>query len=114
MIKNGEVSLVVNTVEEKRSAVSDSRSIRTSALQRACDLLHHCGGRPGSLRGHAAHEILVPYPLQELHAGLRPRGPIAKWLGKSGHISSLSTNSSVLNNRCRCHGALGAPRRLIL
>src|SRR6266852_1210104 len=34
MIKNGEVSLVVNTVEEKRSAVSDSRSIRTSAVQR--------------------------------------------------------------------------------
>src|SRR4029077_4132514 len=34
MIKNGEVSLVVNTVEEKRSAVSDSRSIRTSTVQR--------------------------------------------------------------------------------
>src|SRR5467141_199365 len=44
MIKNGEVSLVVNTVEEKRSAG-------------ARDLLHHGGGRPGGLRGHAAHEI---------------------------------------------------------
>ncbi|MEK7875535.1 MAG: ATP-grasp domain-containing protein, partial [Pseudomonadota bacterium] len=32
MIKNGEISLIVNTVEETRTAVSDSRSIRTSAL----------------------------------------------------------------------------------
>jgi carbamoyl-phosphate synthase large subunit len=32
MIKNNEISLVINTVEEKRQAVTDSRSIRTSAL----------------------------------------------------------------------------------
>ena len=32
MIKNNEISLVVNTVEEKRQAIADSRSIRTSAL----------------------------------------------------------------------------------
>ena len=32
MIKNGDISLIVNTVEESRNAVSDSRSIRTSAL----------------------------------------------------------------------------------
>jgi carbamoyl-phosphate synthase large subunit len=34
MIKNGDVSLVVNTVEETRTAVADSRSIRTSTVQR--------------------------------------------------------------------------------
>jgi hypothetical protein len=32
MIKNGEIALIVNTVEEKRTAITDSRSIRTSAL----------------------------------------------------------------------------------
>ncbi len=32
MIKNGEIALIVNTVEEKRAAIIDSRSIRTSAL----------------------------------------------------------------------------------
>jgi carbamoyl-phosphate synthase large subunit len=31
MIKNGEIVLIVNTVEEKRTAIADSRSIRTSA-----------------------------------------------------------------------------------
>jgi carbamoyl-phosphate synthase large subunit len=35
MIKNHEIAMVVNTVEEKRSAITDSRTIRTSALQRA-------------------------------------------------------------------------------
>jgi hypothetical protein len=33
MIKNHEIAMVVNTVEEKRSAIADSRAIRTSALQ---------------------------------------------------------------------------------
>jgi carbamoyl-phosphate synthase large subunit len=33
MIKNHEIAMVVNTVEEKRSAIADSRTIRTSALQ---------------------------------------------------------------------------------
>ncbi|NCW99035.1 MAG: carbamoyl-phosphate synthase large subunit, partial [Betaproteobacteria bacterium] len=32
MIKNGDIDLVINTVEEKRTAITDSRSIRTSAL----------------------------------------------------------------------------------
>jgi carbamoyl-phosphate synthase large subunit len=32
MIKNGEIALVINTVEERRNAIADSRQIRTSAL----------------------------------------------------------------------------------
>jgi carbamoyl-phosphate synthase large subunit len=32
MMKNGEISFVVNTVEEKRSAIADSRALRTTAL----------------------------------------------------------------------------------
>ncbi len=85
MIKNGEVSLVVNTVEEKRSAISDSRSIRTSAVQRRVTYYTTVAGARAACEGMRHMKSLVPYPLQELHAGLRPRGPIAKWLEKWSH-----------------------------
>jgi carbamoyl-phosphate synthase large subunit len=85
MIKNGEVSLVVNTVEEKRSAVSDSRSIRTSAVQRRVTYYTTVAGARAACEGMRHMKSLVPYPLQELHAGLRRRGPIAKWLEKWSH-----------------------------
>jgi len=86
MIKNGEVSLVVNTVEEKRSAVSDSRSIRTSAVQRRVTYYTTVAGARAACEGmRHMKSPLVPYPLQDLHAGLRRRGPIAKWLEKWSH-----------------------------
>src|SRR5467141_297077 len=85
MIKNGEVSLVVNTVEEKRSAVSDSRSIRTSAVQRRVTYYTTVAGARAACEGMRHTKSLVPYSLQELHAGLRRRGPIAKWLEKWSH-----------------------------
>src|SRR5881296_3901024 len=85
MIKNGEVSLVVNTVEEKRSAVSDSRSIRTSAVQRRVTYYTTVAGARAACEGMRHMKSLVPYPLQELHAGLRRRGTIAKWLEKWSH-----------------------------
>jgi carbamoyl-phosphate synthase large subunit len=85
MIKNGEVSLVVNTVEEKRSAVSDSRSIRTSAVQRRVTYYTTVAGARAACEGMRHMKALVPYSLQELHSGLRPRGPIAKWLEKWSH-----------------------------
>jgi len=85
MIKNGEVSLVVNTVEEKRSAISDSRSIRTSAVQRRVTYYTTVAGARAACEGMRHMKSLVPYPLQGLHAGLRPRGPIAKWLEKWSH-----------------------------
>ncbi len=34
MIKNNEIGFIVNTVEEKRTAIADSRSIRTSRWRR--------------------------------------------------------------------------------
>src|SRR6266568_1875858 len=85
MIKNGEVSLVVNTVEEKRSAVSDSRSIRTSAVQRRVTYYTTVAGARAACEGMRHTKSLVPYSLQELHGGLRSRGPIAKWLEKWSH-----------------------------
>jgi carbamoyl-phosphate synthase large subunit len=85
MIKNGEISLVVNTVEEKRSAVSDSRSIRTSTVQRRVTYYTTVAGARAACEGMREMRKLVPYPLQGLHASLRSRGPIAKWLEKWSH-----------------------------
>ena len=85
MIKNGEVSLVVNTVEEKRTAVSDSRSIRTSTVQRRVTYYTTVAGARAACEGMRHMKNLIPYPLQGLHAGLRSRGPIAKWLEKWSH-----------------------------
>jgi carbamoyl-phosphate synthase large subunit len=85
MIKNGEVSLIVNTVEEKRNAVSDSRSIRTSAVQRRVTYYTTVAGARAACEGMRHMKALVPYPLQGLHAGLGQRGPIAKWLEKWSH-----------------------------
>src|SRR5690242_16249090 len=85
MIKNGEVSLIVNTVEEKRTAVSDSRSIRTSAVQRRVTYYTTVAGARAACEGMRHTRTLVPYPLQRLHSSLRPRGPIAKWLEKWSH-----------------------------
>ncbi|TMH79046.1 MAG: carbamoyl-phosphate synthase large subunit [Betaproteobacteria bacterium] len=85
MIKNGEVSLVVNTVEETRTAVSDSRSIRTSAVQRRVTYYTTVAGARAACEGMRHMKSLVPYSLQELHSSLRRGGPIAKWLEKWSH-----------------------------
>jgi hypothetical protein len=55
MIKNGDISLVINTVEERRNAIADSRAIRTSALAGARDHLHHHLRRRGRGGGHEEH-----------------------------------------------------------
>ncbi len=70
MIKNGEVSLIVNTVEERRSAISDSRSIRTSAVQQRITYYTTVAGARAACEGMRHMEVLVPYSLQSLHAGL--------------------------------------------
>jgi carbamoyl-phosphate synthase large subunit len=85
MIKNGEVSLVVNTAGDRRSSVADSRSIRTSAVQRRVTYYTTVAGARAATEGMRHMKALVPYPLQGLHAGLRSRGPIAKWLEKWSH-----------------------------
>jgi carbamoyl-phosphate synthase large subunit len=85
MIKNGEVSLVVNTVEEKRSAVSDSRSIRTSAVQQRVTYYTTVAGARAACEGMRQAGSLVPYSLQELHLGLGSPLPIAKRPEKWSH-----------------------------
>ena len=71
MIKNGEVSLIVNTVEEKRSAISDSRSIRTTAVQQRITYYTTRAGARAAVAGIRHIGALKPYALQGLHKRLK-------------------------------------------
>ncbi|HRL22227.1 carbamoyl-phosphate synthase large subunit [Alcaligenes sp. SDU_A2] len=71
MIKNGEVALVINTVEERRNAIVDSRTIRTHAL--AANLAYYTtiAGALAAVQGlqYLRHgDGLKVYAVQELHA----------------------------------------------
>ena len=70
MIKNGEVSLIVNTVDEKRSAVQDSWSIRNGALQGRVTYYTTIAGARAACTGMRHIQDLVPYALQSLHQRL--------------------------------------------
>ena len=66
MVKNGEISLIVNTVEDKRSAVSDSRSIRTNAVQQRLTYYTTMAGARAACEGMRNLQSLTPYRLQTL------------------------------------------------
>jgi carbamoyl-phosphate synthase large subunit len=70
MIKNGEVSFIVNTVEDTRAAISDSRSIRTTALQARVTYYTTLAGAKAACAGMRHLQRLEPYRLQDLHAKL--------------------------------------------
>jgi carbamoyl-phosphate synthase large subunit len=69
MIKNGDVQLVVNTVEEKRSAVADSRSIRTTALASRVTTYTTVAGARAAAEGirHLTDASLTVLDLQTMH-----------------------------------------------
>ncbi len=69
MIKNNEVAFIVNTVEEKRAAILDSRSIRTSALAQKVTLFTTVEGGLAACEG-MRHAGLETYSLQDLHKEL--------------------------------------------
>ena len=73
LLKNGEISLVVNTVEERRNAIADSRQIRTQALAGNVTFFTTLAGARAAVEGmqylREGHGLQV-YPLQELHAQL--------------------------------------------
>jgi carbamoyl-phosphate synthase large subunit len=71
MMKNGDVSFIVNTTDSTRTAASDSRSIRITALARRITYYTTIAGAKAACAGmkHLAH--LEPYRLQDLHARLR-------------------------------------------
>ncbi|MGD9951885.1 MAG: carbamoyl-phosphate synthase large subunit [Burkholderiales bacterium] len=70
MIKNGEVSFIVNTVEDTRTAISDSRSIRTTALAARVTYYTTIAGARAACEGMRHLARLEPYRLQDLHAKL--------------------------------------------
>ena len=71
MIKNGEVAFIVNTTDETRTANSDSRTIRTSALGRRVTYYTTVAGAKAACAGMKHRAQLEPYRLQDLHAKLR-------------------------------------------
>jgi len=71
MIKNHEISLIVNTVEEKRQAINDSRSIRVSGLQARVAMYTTLWGAEAAVEGILAGSKLEVYPLQKLHERLK-------------------------------------------
>ena len=70
MIKNNEIALVVNTVEEKRTAITDSRTIRTSALAARVTTYTTMAGAEAAVEGIAHLHDLHVFDLQSLHTSL--------------------------------------------
>jgi carbamoyl-phosphate synthase large subunit len=72
MIKNGDVSFIVNTTEATRTSHSDSRAIRVTALARRVTYYTTIAGAKAACAGMKYHlASLEPYRLQDLHARLR-------------------------------------------
>jgi carbamoyl-phosphate synthase large subunit len=70
-LKDGQIDLVITTVDEKRSAIADSRSIRTTALaQRVTYYTTIAGGR-AAVEGMKHLAALEVYDLQSLHREIR-------------------------------------------
>jgi carbamoyl-phosphate synthase large subunit len=70
MIKNHEIALVINTVEEKRTAIADSRAIRVSSLAARVTTYTTIAGAEAAVEGmRYLHELNV-YDLQGLHKSL--------------------------------------------
>ncbi|MEY4960099.1 MAG: carbamoyl phosphate synthase large subunit [Pseudomonadota bacterium] len=74
MIKNGEMSLIINTVEDKRSAIQDSYSIRNAVLQARVTYYTTLAGARAACIGMANMKELQAYSLQGLHAQLDAAG----------------------------------------
>jgi len=70
MIKNNEIVLVINTVEERRNAIADSRQIRTSALLARVTTFTTIAGAEAAVQGMVHMDNLSVVSLQELHAQL--------------------------------------------
>jgi carbamoyl-phosphate synthase large subunit len=71
MLKNGEIALVINTVEEKRNAISDSRYIRTNALQSRVTYYTTIAGARAAVQGMKHLKGLEVYDVQSLHKSLQ-------------------------------------------
>ncbi|MDR1850288.1 MAG: carbamoyl-phosphate synthase large subunit [Zoogloeaceae bacterium] len=85
MIKNHEIALIINTVEEKRQAVNDSQSIRISGLQARVAMYTTLWGAEAAAEGILAGSKLTVYPLQKLHERIKGSGT-GKKAGKAKQV----------------------------
>jgi carbamoyl-phosphate synthase large subunit len=69
-IKNGDIVLVINTVEERRNAITDSRAIRTSALLARVTTFTTIAGAEAAVEGMKYLDSLGVISVQEMHAQL--------------------------------------------
>ena len=70
MIKNNDIALVINTVEERRNAIADSRQIRTSALLARVTTYTTIAGAEAAVEGMRYLDHLGVISVQEMHAQL--------------------------------------------
>ena len=70
MIKNGEISLVFTTVDENRSEIADSRSIRTTSQANKVTYYTTISAAAAVVEGLGAINELEVYDLQSLHQTL--------------------------------------------
>ena len=70
MIKNNEIALVINTVEERRNAIADSRQIRTSSLLARVTTFTTIAGAEAAVEGMKYLDNLSIISVQEMHAQL--------------------------------------------
>ena len=70
MIKNNEIALVINTVEERRNAIADSRQIRTSSLLARVTTFTTIAGAEAAVEGMKHLDTLGVISVQEMHEQL--------------------------------------------
>jgi carbamoyl-phosphate synthase large subunit len=68
MVKNREINLIINTVEEDKRSIRDSWSIRNAALQGRITYYTTVSGAKAACVGMQHLDELAVYPLQTLHA----------------------------------------------
>jgi carbamoyl-phosphate synthase large subunit len=70
MIKNNEICMVINTVEERRNAIADSRAIRTSSLLARVTTFTTIAGAEAAVEGMKYMDRLDVISVQDMHAQL--------------------------------------------
>jgi carbamoyl-phosphate synthase large subunit len=70
MIKNDEIVMVINTVEERRNAIADSRAIRTSSLAARVTTYTTIAGAEAVVEGMRYADKLGVISVQEMHSAL--------------------------------------------
>ena len=77
MLKNDAICLVINTVEERRNAIADSRAIRTSALLARVPTITTIAGAEAAVEGMKFMDQLGVISVQQMHAQLHSSPPAA-------------------------------------